>query len=167
MAYNNQHFKARATSVAKGIYEVTPSESTVLAKSLVDIAAMLKEIKEGQQAIPKILTQQSHNPPQMLVRHCSICSCSSHYTENAHSSKRITSLHLPTIIMKAKLSHHQTINTTNKHKDGETINKAVGIPTNHLNTANLTTTIHHKTPKDQDTNLHIIGNHIHPPTIFH
>ncbi|MED6224170.1 hypothetical protein PIB30_081322 [Stylosanthes scabra] len=64
--------------------------------------------------------------------------------------------------MKGKLSHHQTVNTTNKHKDGETINKAIEIPTNHLNTANLTTIIHHKTPKAQDTNLHIIGNHIHP-----
>ncbi|MED6159752.1 hypothetical protein PIB30_045146 [Stylosanthes scabra] len=34
---------------AKGVYEIAPSESTMLAKSLVDIAAMLKEIKEGQQ----------------------------------------------------------------------------------------------------------------------
>ncbi|MED6113349.1 hypothetical protein PIB30_069958 [Stylosanthes scabra] len=39
----NQHFNRRATS--KGVYEVA---HTVLAKSLVDIVAMLKEIKEGQ-----------------------------------------------------------------------------------------------------------------------
>ncbi|MED6224442.1 hypothetical protein PIB30_084066, partial [Stylosanthes scabra] len=43
----NQHFNRRATS--KGVYEVAPSDLTVLAKSLVDIAAILKEIKEGQQ----------------------------------------------------------------------------------------------------------------------
>ncbi|MED6223327.1 hypothetical protein PIB30_072903 [Stylosanthes scabra] len=47
VANKNQHFKIRATSAAKGVYEVAPSESTILAKSLVDIAAMLKEIKEG------------------------------------------------------------------------------------------------------------------------
>ncbi|MED6125348.1 hypothetical protein PIB30_067710 [Stylosanthes scabra] len=41
----NQHFNRRATS--KGLYEVAPSDSTVLAKSLVDIAYMLKEIREG------------------------------------------------------------------------------------------------------------------------
>ncbi|MED6181646.1 hypothetical protein PIB30_021239 [Stylosanthes scabra] len=43
----NQHFSSRARS--KGIYEIAPSKSIVLAKSLVDITAMLKEIKEGQQ----------------------------------------------------------------------------------------------------------------------
>ncbi|MED6200580.1 hypothetical protein PIB30_086626 [Stylosanthes scabra] len=47
MADANQHFNRRATS--KGVYEVAPSDSTIFAKSLVDIAAMLKEIKEGQQ----------------------------------------------------------------------------------------------------------------------
>ncbi|MED6172435.1 hypothetical protein PIB30_050075 [Stylosanthes scabra] len=50
MADNNQHFKVRATFAAKGVFDVTPSESTIMAKSLVDIAAMLKEIKEGQAA---------------------------------------------------------------------------------------------------------------------
>ncbi|MED6115982.1 hypothetical protein PIB30_095868 [Stylosanthes scabra] len=49
VADNSQHFKTRATSAAKGVYEVTPSESTILAKSLVDIVALFKEIKEGQQ----------------------------------------------------------------------------------------------------------------------
>ncbi|MED6140048.1 hypothetical protein PIB30_089473 [Stylosanthes scabra] len=49
----NQHFNTRANS--KGVYELAPSESTVLAKSLVDIAAMLKEIKESQ-------PQNSQNP---------------------------------------------------------------------------------------------------------
>ncbi|MED6164541.1 hypothetical protein PIB30_091100 [Stylosanthes scabra] len=52
----NQHFNRRATS--KGVYEVAPSESTVLAKSLVDIAPMLKEIKEGQQVTPTLLKRQ-------------------------------------------------------------------------------------------------------------
>ncbi|MED6195525.1 hypothetical protein PIB30_038660 [Stylosanthes scabra] len=42
----NQHFSTRAKS--KGVCEIAPSESTMLAKSLVDIVAMLKEIKEGQ-----------------------------------------------------------------------------------------------------------------------
>ncbi|MED6149099.1 hypothetical protein PIB30_059238 [Stylosanthes scabra] len=46
VADSNQHFKTRATN--KGVYEVAPSESTILAKSLVNIASMLKEIKEGQ-----------------------------------------------------------------------------------------------------------------------
>ncbi|MED6115328.1 hypothetical protein PIB30_089417 [Stylosanthes scabra] len=41
----NQHFNRRANS--KGVYEVAPYDLIVLAKSLVDIAAMLKEIKEG------------------------------------------------------------------------------------------------------------------------
>ncbi|MED6149278.1 hypothetical protein PIB30_060886 [Stylosanthes scabra] len=41
----NQHFNGRATS--KGVYEVALFDSTVLAKSLVDIASMLKEIREG------------------------------------------------------------------------------------------------------------------------
>ncbi|MED6138851.1 hypothetical protein PIB30_078314 [Stylosanthes scabra] len=61
----NQHFNRRANS--KGIYEVAPYDSTGLAKSLVDIAAMLKEIKEGQQQKP--------------VSHCRICSCNSHHTD--------------------------------------------------------------------------------------
>ncbi|MED6222722.1 hypothetical protein PIB30_067075 [Stylosanthes scabra] len=46
----NQHFNTRAK--VKGVYEIAPSESTMLAKSLVDIVATLKEIKEGQQPLP-------------------------------------------------------------------------------------------------------------------
>ncbi|MED6159692.1 hypothetical protein PIB30_044557 [Stylosanthes scabra] len=53
----NQHFNRRVTS--KGVYEVAPSDSTVLAKSLVDIAAMLKEIKEGQQHSDKCIGSSS------------------------------------------------------------------------------------------------------------
>ncbi|MED6187042.1 hypothetical protein PIB30_072615 [Stylosanthes scabra] len=65
VADNNQHFKTRATSAAKGVYEVAPSESTILAKSLVDIAAMLKEIKEGQQPQGWRYNQQNRwNSPQ-------------------------------------------------------------------------------------------------------
>ncbi|MED6166329.1 hypothetical protein PIB30_108210, partial [Stylosanthes scabra] len=60
VADNNQHFKTRAATSTKRVFEVTPSKSTILAKYLVDIAAMLKEIKEGQQATPKLLKQQSN-----------------------------------------------------------------------------------------------------------
>ncbi|MED6185513.1 hypothetical protein PIB30_057849 [Stylosanthes scabra] len=74
----NQQFKTRATT--KGVYEVTPSESTVLAKSLVDIASMLKEIKEGQQPTPTILKHQPNTTQQTPARHCGICSCNSHHT---------------------------------------------------------------------------------------
>ncbi|MED6115744.1 hypothetical protein PIB30_093615, partial [Stylosanthes scabra] len=49
---------------------VTPSESTILAKSLVDIAAMLKEIKEGQAAASKPLTQHANTSQQVPVKHC-------------------------------------------------------------------------------------------------
>ncbi|MED6137582.1 hypothetical protein PIB30_066262 [Stylosanthes scabra] len=64
MTDNNQHFKVRATSAAKGVFEVTPSESTILVKSLVDIAAMLKEIKEGQTTNSKPLTQHANTSQQ-------------------------------------------------------------------------------------------------------
>ncbi|MED6115049.1 hypothetical protein PIB30_086420 [Stylosanthes scabra] len=64
VADNNQHFKTRATSAAKGVFEVIPSESTILAKSLTDIASMLKEITEGHRAAPKALTQQSNSSQQ-------------------------------------------------------------------------------------------------------
>ncbi|MED6127970.1 hypothetical protein PIB30_093174 [Stylosanthes scabra] len=73
VADNNQYSKTRATSTAKGVFEVTPSESTVLVKSLTDIASMLKEIKEVQQMAPKILTQhpqQTHHSQQIPAKHC-------------------------------------------------------------------------------------------------
>ncbi|MED6202261.1 hypothetical protein PIB30_103567, partial [Stylosanthes scabra] len=70
MADNNQHFKVRATSAAKGVFEVTPFESIIFAKSLVDIAAMLKEIKERQAATPKPLTQHANTSQQVPVKHC-------------------------------------------------------------------------------------------------
>ncbi|MED6187635.1 hypothetical protein PIB30_078227 [Stylosanthes scabra] len=73
MANNNHHFKVRATFAAKGVFEVTPSESTILAKSLVDIAAMLKEIKERQAAASKPLTQHTNTSQQVPVKHCGIC----------------------------------------------------------------------------------------------
>ncbi|MED6128476.1 hypothetical protein PIB30_098316 [Stylosanthes scabra] len=74
MTDNNQHFKTRATTTTKGVFEVAPSGSTILAKSLVKIATMLKEIKEGQQIAPKILTQQPTTSQQMPIRHCGTCS---------------------------------------------------------------------------------------------
>ncbi|MED6129891.1 hypothetical protein PIB30_112488, partial [Stylosanthes scabra] len=75
----NQHFNRRTSS--KGVYEVAPSNSTILAKSLVDIAAMLKEIKEGQQVTPILLQRQPDNSQQKPVKHCGICSCNSHHTD--------------------------------------------------------------------------------------
>ncbi|MED6173384.1 hypothetical protein PIB30_058784 [Stylosanthes scabra] len=81
MANNNQHFKTRATTVTKGVFEVAPSESTILAKSLVDIDAMLKVIKEGQQVTLKLLTQHTNTSQQLPVKHCGICSCNSHHTD--------------------------------------------------------------------------------------
>ncbi|MED6225429.1 hypothetical protein PIB30_093659 [Stylosanthes scabra] len=75
----NQHFNRRATS--KGVYEVAPSDSTVLAKSLVDIVAMLKEIKKGQQVTPTLLKQQPDDSQQKPVKHCGIYSCNSHHTD--------------------------------------------------------------------------------------
>ncbi|MED6163004.1 hypothetical protein PIB30_075852 [Stylosanthes scabra] len=52
-------------------------------KILGHIASMLWEMKESQQATPKHLTQpsQSSPPPQVSPKHCGICSCNSHYTD--------------------------------------------------------------------------------------
>ncbi|MED6159567.1 hypothetical protein PIB30_043432 [Stylosanthes scabra] len=62
---------------------------------------------------------------------------------------------------------HKTTNTNYNLKGGVITNKGVGTPTNNLNTANpTTTTIYHKIPKIQDTNLHTVGNHIHQTTIL-
>ncbi|MED6219862.1 hypothetical protein PIB30_039712 [Stylosanthes scabra] len=74
----NQHFSTRAK--VKGIYEIAPSESTMLAKSLVDIAAMLKEIKEGQQVTPMLLKRQTDHSQQNLIKYCGVCLCNSHHT---------------------------------------------------------------------------------------
>ncbi|MED6172856.1 hypothetical protein PIB30_053785 [Stylosanthes scabra] len=49
---------------------------------------MLKEIKKGQQAAPKILTQQPNTSQQMPVKHCGICSCNSHYTDECPQLKK-------------------------------------------------------------------------------
>ncbi|MED6152604.1 hypothetical protein PIB30_093588 [Stylosanthes scabra] len=54
----NQHFNRRATS--KGVYE---------------------EIKEGQQVTPTLLKQQPDDSQQKPVKHCGICSCNSHHTD--------------------------------------------------------------------------------------
>ncbi|MED6186884.1 hypothetical protein PIB30_070914 [Stylosanthes scabra] len=68
-------------TTSKGVYEVAPSDSTVLAKSLVDIAAILKEIKEGQQVTPTLLKRQPGDSQQKPVKHSRICSCNSHHTD--------------------------------------------------------------------------------------
>ncbi|MED6218071.1 hypothetical protein PIB30_023606 [Stylosanthes scabra] len=77
MTDTNQHFSNR--SKRKGVYEVAPSESTLLAKSLVDIVAMLKEIKDGQQVTPTLLKRQADNSQQKLIKYCGVCSCNSHH----------------------------------------------------------------------------------------
>ncbi|MED6125176.1 hypothetical protein PIB30_066258 [Stylosanthes scabra] len=75
---------------------------------------------------------------------------------NVHNCKKTMSLHPSTTAM---MDPHKTANTNHNPKGGATINKGVGTPTNNLNTANpITTTIHHKIPKTQDTNLHIVSN---------
>ncbi|MED6133514.1 hypothetical protein PIB30_028942 [Stylosanthes scabra] len=74
----NQHFKTRATT--KGVYEVAPFKSTVLAKSLVDITSILKEIKDGLQPTLTLLKYQPDAPQKKLARHCRICSCNSYHT---------------------------------------------------------------------------------------
>ncbi|MED6114375.1 hypothetical protein PIB30_079652 [Stylosanthes scabra] len=65
------------------MYEIAPSDTTVLAKSLADITSMLQEMKESQQATPKLLIHPSQNspPPQVPPKHCGVCSCNSHYTD--------------------------------------------------------------------------------------
>ncbi|MED6151513.1 hypothetical protein PIB30_083216 [Stylosanthes scabra] len=65
----------------KGVYEVAPFELIVLAKFLVDIASMLKEIKEGQQPTPTILKRQLDASQQTPAKHCGICRCNSHHTD--------------------------------------------------------------------------------------
>ncbi|MED6194029.1 hypothetical protein PIB30_024640 [Stylosanthes scabra] len=52
----------------------------MLAKSLVNIAAMLKEIKEGQQVTPMLLKRQTDHSQQNSIKYCGICSCNSHHT---------------------------------------------------------------------------------------
>ncbi|MED6136988.1 hypothetical protein PIB30_060830 [Stylosanthes scabra] len=87
----NQHFKTRATT--KGVYEVAPSESTVLAKSLVDIASMLKEIKEGQQPTPILLKHQTNSSQQTPARHCESILAILTTLMNVHSCRKTTPWH--------------------------------------------------------------------------
>ncbi|MED6140535.1 hypothetical protein PIB30_094177 [Stylosanthes scabra] len=75
----NQHFDSRAKS--RGVHEVAPSESTMLAKTLEELVAMVKEIKEGQQAYTATLKQNPNTSYVKPTRHCGICSCNSHYTD--------------------------------------------------------------------------------------
>ncbi|MED6161097.1 hypothetical protein PIB30_057541 [Stylosanthes scabra] len=53
----------------------------MLAKSLVDITAMLKEIKEGQQVTPMLLKRQTDHSQQNSIKYCRVCSCNSHHTD--------------------------------------------------------------------------------------
>ncbi|MED6194543.1 hypothetical protein PIB30_029570 [Stylosanthes scabra] len=164
VANNHQCFKTRATSSTRGVYEIAPSDTTVLAKSLADIASMLREMKESQQATPKLLTQPSRAHHHHKF-HPSIVGfvCVIRITlMNAHNCKKTMPLHPLTTTM---IDPHKTANTNNNRKGGVTTNKGVGTPTNNLNTAiPKTTTIHQKTPKIQDTNLYIVDNHTHQTT---
>ncbi|MED6223691.1 hypothetical protein PIB30_076562 [Stylosanthes scabra] len=42
---------------------------------------MLKGIKEGQQVTPTLLKRQPDDSQQKPVKHCGICSCNSHHTD--------------------------------------------------------------------------------------
>ncbi|MED6146150.1 hypothetical protein PIB30_031847 [Stylosanthes scabra] len=53
----------------------------MLAKTLAEVVAMVKEIKDGQQAYAANLKQNSNNSYVKPIRHCGICSCDSHYTD--------------------------------------------------------------------------------------
>ncbi|MED6142745.1 hypothetical protein PIB30_000307 [Stylosanthes scabra] len=53
----------------------------MLAKSVVDIAAMLKEIKKGQQVTPMLLKRQTDHSQQNSIKYCGVCSCNSHHTD--------------------------------------------------------------------------------------
>ncbi|MED6169973.1 hypothetical protein PIB30_026155 [Stylosanthes scabra] len=53
----------------------------MLAKTLAELVAMVKEIKEGQQAYTATLKQNSNTSYVKPTRHCGICSCDSHYTD--------------------------------------------------------------------------------------
>ncbi|MED6209007.1 hypothetical protein PIB30_050423 [Stylosanthes scabra] len=68
VADSNQHFSTRAKS--KGVHEVSPSESTMLAKNLAEMVAMVKEIKEGQQAYAAILKQSPDISHLRPTKHC-------------------------------------------------------------------------------------------------
>ncbi|MED6140163.1 hypothetical protein PIB30_090474 [Stylosanthes scabra] len=144
MANNYQHFKVRATSAAKGVFEVTPSESTILAKSLVYIAAMLKEIKEGQAANSKPLIQHANTSQQVPM--------------SAPNCKKIKPLPRPTTFMTINNLHPTTDNITHNLKHGVITNKTDGIHLNNHNqtsSANHTHITNHKTHKTKDTN-HLI-----------
>ncbi|MED6116465.1 hypothetical protein PIB30_100547 [Stylosanthes scabra] len=136
MADNNQHFKVRATSAAKGVFEVTPSESTILVKYLVNIAAMLKDIKEGQAATPNLLTQQANTSQQLPM--------------NAPNCRRTIPLrHLTTSIKTSNL--HPTIDSiTHSLKGGVITSRTDGTYLNNHNRPNSANHIHitnHKTHK--------------------
>ncbi|MED6172943.1 hypothetical protein PIB30_054631 [Stylosanthes scabra] len=144
MADNSQHFKVRATFATKGVFEVTPSESTILAKSLVDIAAMLKEIKEGQAATPKLLTQQANTSQQLPM--------------NAPNCRRTIPLRHLTTSMKTSNLHPTTDSITHSLKGGVITSRIDGTHLNNHNrpnSANHTHITNHKIDKTQDTN-HLI-----------
>ncbi|MED6219187.1 hypothetical protein PIB30_033602 [Stylosanthes scabra] len=67
----------------RGTHEVAPFESTMLAKTLAEMVAMVKEIKEGQQAYTATLKQSPDTSCSKPTRHCGICSCDSHYIDES------------------------------------------------------------------------------------
>ncbi|MED6225137.1 hypothetical protein PIB30_090774 [Stylosanthes scabra] len=112
MADNNQHFKTRATTVTKGIFEVAPSESAGLANSPI----------LPSKCQPNIAAYARVTPITPM---------------NVHNFKKITLLQPFTIFMK---HHHPKINHIRHNLKGSGItNQTDGTPlnnSNQLNTAN-------------------------------
>ncbi|MED6210816.1 hypothetical protein PIB30_067699 [Stylosanthes scabra] len=150
--------KTRATN--KGVYEVARSESSVLAKSLVDIASMLKEIKEGQQSSLTLLKRHPDTSQQKPAKQCGICSCNSHHTDEClqlQEDNMIASTH--------NFFEATTISPYNKqyYTQGWRDNQPTRwnpLSSSKLNLVNLTPTANRRTLKIQDTNLHITVNHV-------
>ncbi|MED6189105.1 hypothetical protein PIB30_092490 [Stylosanthes scabra] len=139
VADNNQHFKTRATSAIKGVYEVAPSESTIRATSLVEIAAMLKEIKEGQ---------------QMNAFNCKKTTLLQHLTISMRTSNRHIITHSIIHSLKGGVTTHKIGGTyLNNH--------------NKPNSANHTHIANPKVHKTQDTNHLMLDKAIHHQMLLH
>ncbi|MED6116117.1 hypothetical protein PIB30_097073 [Stylosanthes scabra] len=130
-----------------------------LHQSLVNIASMLKEIKEGQQSSPTLLKRQPDTSQQKPAKHCGICSCNSHYTNECPQLQEDN-----TIASTHNFFEATTIPPYNKqyYTQGWCNNQPTRwnpLSSSKLSLVNLTHTANHKTFKIQDTNLHITVNH--------
>ncbi|MED6223486.1 hypothetical protein PIB30_074425 [Stylosanthes scabra] len=154
----NQHFNRRATN--KGVYEVAPSDSTVLAKSLVDIAAMLKEIKEGQQVTLTLLKRQPDDSRQKPVKYCGICSCNSHHTDECSQLQEDNTVASTHNFYDAAKFHPTTGNII--LKEDAMVNLLLGshLSSHKLSLGSLIPTVSPRTAKISDISLHIIDSTI-------